>query len=292
MVCQRGFSYLVRKLAGMNMYLVIKRWKRTLYINRYGYVMKTSIVTVILILAVCFSTSANQDCIWTSSKSGVTIHFVAPCDFKNQTLLDSIVNKMAFPLKRQDTSLKIIVFVSHGHLSFPNAEFANFFSIGYDTLRPIDDDYIFNHYWNQESISTSKNGGLNTFESKRAPLDINASITRSTNEIGIKIIYDKDYRLGEPDWMDIAKAIAYAANNADIVKLEQTRDTVRYNTNGWYVSLVTIDTFEINAILGKEPVKNKQKTKAVATTTKSYYMMVGIGMLLISLFFLLPRKRN
>ena len=254
--------------------------------------MKNSIVTVILILAVCFTTKANQDCIWTSSKSGLTIHFVGPCNFANQTLLDSIVSRAVLLSNRQDTSLKIIVFVSYRQLSFPDARFANFFSIAYDTLRQIDGDYIFDYYWNQERISTGKSGGLNTFESKRAPLDINASLTSTTDEMGIKIIYDRDYRLGKPDWTDITKAIVYAANNAAFVKLQQTRHTVRYNTNGWYVSLVTLDTFKINTILGRDAVKSITQTKVVTTTQKSYFVMTGIGMFLISGLLLVQRNRN
>ncbi len=254
--------------------------------------MKTSILTVIFILTICFATKANQDCIWTSSKSGLTIHLEASCDFKNQILLDSIVNKAILLLNRQDTSLKILVFVSHRRLFFPNEEFTNFFSIAYDTLRQIDVDYIFNYYWNQEGISTSKNSGINTFESKKAPLDINSTNRKSTKEVGIKIFYDKDYRLGSLNWADIVKAIVYAAKNADRIKKEQVRDTVRYYTNDWYVSLVMLDTLSIKKILGKEPAKNLKKKNVVANTNNFYFVIAGIGLLFITVLFLVRRKHN
>lgn len=235
---------------------------------------------------------ANQDCIWTSSKAGLTIQFVAPCDFKNQTLIDSIVNKVVSLLNRRDTSLRILIFISQGQLSFPNAQFSNFFSIGYDTLREIDDDFIFNYYWNEETMSTKQNGGLNTFESQKVPLDINSTNNKTANDIGIKIIYGRDYRLGEPTWADIIKSIVYAANNVELIKNFQTRDTVRYNTNGWYVSLVTLDTTRINEIIGKETVRKATETKASAKNNKPYLIIAGIVLFAVLIFMIARRKHS
>ena len=56
----------------------------------------------------------------------------------------------------------------------------------------------------------------------RLPRSINATNNNATNNIGIKIIYDKD----ESVWSEIINAIVYAAKNADSIKISQRRDTV------------------------------------------------------------------
>ncbi|HEU5166940.1 MAG TPA: hypothetical protein VFU29_15425, partial [Chitinophagaceae bacterium] len=118
--------------------------------------MKTLLLTITLLTSSFFA-KANMDCIWTSHKAGITISYVAACNFGNQSTVDSVLKIIVTQLNRQDTSLKILVLLNHRQLSFPDANFANFFSIGFDTLREIDNDYIFDYYWNQESISTGKN---------------------------------------------------------------------------------------------------------------------------------------
>lgn len=253
--------------------------------------MKTLFLIIIFGLTLSGKTKANQDCRWTSRKSGLTIHFVASCSGKNQILLDSFVNKVVAQLNHRDTSLKILVFLSLGQLSFPNAQFSNFFSIAYDTLREIDDDYIFNYYWNEQTISSNQNGGSNMFESRKVPLDINSTNNKATNDVGIKIIYDLDYRLGETNWVDIIKLILYAANNVDVVKAFQLRDTVRYNTNGWYLSLVTLDSARIDKILGKEIVDKPTQKEPASRANTSYYIIAGLAVL-ITLGFSISRPKH
>lgn len=253
--------------------------------------MKLPLLTAILLIS-SFFTRASQDCIWTSYKAGITISYVAPCDFENQAMLDSILKIIVSQLNRQDTTLKIFVLVNHGQLSFPGGNFSNFFSIGFDTLRKIDNDYIFDYYWNQESISTNKNGGLNTFKSQEVPIDINSTNNKkAAKTVGVKIIYDTDYRLGEPHWSDLIKAIVYAAQNPDIIKNEQRRDTVRYNTNGWYVSLSTLDTFAINKIIGRQSEPKEKETIHEKPKQKNNYWIFGIlGLTVIGVIIYLARQ--
>lgn len=233
-----------------------------------------------------------MDCIWTSHKAGVTIKYIAPCDFKNQTTLDSILNKVISVINRQDTSLQIWVLIGQGRLSFPDATFSNFFSIGYDTLREIDNDYIFDYYWNQETIASEKNGGLNTFRSRDVPIDINSTNNKkAVKTVGIKIIYDLDYRLGKPIWADLIKAIVYSAQNPNVVKNQQRPDTVRYNTNGWYVSLLTLDTFAINKIIGSQSENLKVETVQQLPKSQSNYWLFGLlGLTAIGVIIYVARQ--
>jgi hypothetical protein len=198
-------------------------------------------------------------------------------------MIDSILNIVVQRLNRQDTSLKVLVLINHHTLSFPDTDFADFFSIGFDTLRGIDNDYIFDYYWNQQNISVSKNNGLNKFRSQDVPLDINATSNKNAIKIaGLKILYDIDYRSEKHDWSDLIKAIVYAVQNPDTIKREQRRDTVRYNTNGWYVSLMTIDTVNINKIIGKQ--KQAQQHVRVPEKSKTYYWIGAlIGFMLLFL---------
>ncbi len=239
-----------------------------------------------------FFAKANIDCIWTSHKSGITISYVAPCNFENQNTVDSILKIVLTQLNRQDTTLKVFVLINHKQLSFPGGNYANFFSIGFDTLREIDNDFIFDYYWNQETISTGKNGGLNTFKSQEAPIDINSTKNKKASKtIGVKIIYDIDYRIGKPVWTDIVNAIVYASKNAVLIKSTQKRDTVRYNTNGWYVSLLTIDTFAINKIIGRHSETTKKAASQELPISKSNYWLFGLsGLAVMCAAFYVTRK--
>lgn len=253
--------------------------------------MKTSILTITLVLTQVFVTYASLGCIWVSSKNGITIYYVSDCDEQNQIFIDSVVNQAVLKLDRQDTSLKVHAFVNFSRLSFPGNEHSNFYSIGYDTLRWLDEDFIFSHYKAQEEMSINFNKyGSNSFNSQIMPLDINATNHNTINEKGIKIIYNKDYDLGEPAWMDIIKSIEYAAINVDSIKMQQRRDTVRINYNGWYVSLVTIDTNHINRILGKEPANIESHN--VNSKTNIIYYLVGAIALLVTLSLLYTRKKE
>jgi hypothetical protein len=243
--------------------------------------MKTLFLTIFS-LTTSIIARADTDCIWRSHKAGITINYVAPCTFENQSVADSVLRLILAELNRKDTSLKIFVLVNHMQLSFLNGNYSNFFSIGFDTLRYIDDDYIFNYYSNQESVSMSIHGGLNTYRSQEAPLDINSTNDRKAIEVvGIKIFYEIDYRLGKPDWTELIKAILYASKHPDLIKTEQRRDTVRYNINGWYVSLLTIDTFAINKIAGRESQFKKDEIPYEKPKSKNNYWLFGLLSLLI-----------
>lgn len=255
--------------------------------------MKAKGITTFLLATTVFA-NATVDCVWTSQKAGIAVKYVAPCDLINQSRVDSFLHIVIGHLNRTDTSLKILVLINQHRLNFPGSNNASFFSIGYDTLREIDDDFIFNYYWNETSISTSKNGGLNTFRSKDVPLDINATdADNATKTVGIKIIYNVDYSVDEPVWADLTKAIIYAARNADTVKEQQRRDTVRYFTNGWFVSLLTIDTFAINKIISS-PNENEMLANVRAKTVTNYGFMIAglLGLTLIGVILHVLRKRS
>ena len=238
-------------------------------------------------MTISFYAKGNQDCIWTITKAGVTVQYVAACDFKNQNSADSFLNKVIAALNRKDTSLKFIVLIGHHQLSFPNPKFSNFFSIGYDTLRQIDGDFIFDYYWGKE------NNGTIPIDTRNNPIDINSTNSKTKSKIGIKIIYDNDYRMGEPDWQDLIKLVVYAANNLEQIKLLQSRDTVRYNANGWYVSLLTLDTFQINKIIGRvnEP-KHKEIVEDKPKTKNSYLLFGLLGLAVLGLVVYKSRQHS
>jgi hypothetical protein len=255
-----------------------------------GYVMRP-LLLILTLLTSSFFAKANMDCIWTSHKAGITINYVSACNFENQSTVDSILNRVISLMSRRDTSLKIWVSVSQGQLSFPDKEFSNFFSIGYDTLREIDNDFIFNYYQNTTILSEEANNGINRFDSRLVPIDVNSTNSKSKSIIGIKIIYDRDYRIGEPVWTDIINAIVYAAKNLQVIKSTQKRDTVRYNTNGWYVSLLTIDTFAINQIIGRQSETQKKETAQQMPKSKNDYWLFGLlGLTAIGVIIYVARQ--
>lgn len=241
--------------------------------------MKTSFLIIFFLLAFSLSTRANMDCIWTSSKAGVTIRFIAPCDQKYKSYVDSLLNNILKKINRKDTTLQILVLINDAKLSYPDAQFTNFTSIGFDTLRQIDDEFVSDYYF-------SKNGDIEKKFSKRfEPLDINATLGDTIRQVGIKIIYRRDYKLGEPDWTEIQNLILYATQNLDLIKKTQIRNNVRYDFNGWYVSLMSIDTLSIKKIIQDASIQKKQLT----TITKNYsnYQIWGIvGLLLIIALFM------
>ena len=144
------------------------------------------------------------------------------------------------------------------------------------SLREIDDDYLFNYYQNQTILSEEANNGVNKFESRFVPIDVNSTNRKSKSNIGIKIIYDRDYRIGKPNWTDIINAIVYASQNVEIIKSSQKRDTVRYNTNGWYVSLLTLDTFAINKIIGRQSESKQKEIIEEKPKSKNIYWLLGL----------------
>lgn len=230
--------------------------------------MKYSILTTIFVLSFFASTRASMDCLWTASKQGVTLKVVYPCEPKYLHFADSILDQMLIRLNRKDTTLKVLVLVNSALLSNPNSEFSNFISIGFDTLRLIDDDFIKDYYFSKEGENKRK------FPRLSEPLDINSTTTITEKTIGIKIIYRTDYRLAKTNWGDIEKIIQYALQNADEIKREQRRINVRYDYNGWYVSLVTLDTTRINNILNKkEPSKATSDIPKKSNAPGSYWLL-------------------
>jgi hypothetical protein len=119
---------------------------------------------------------------------------------------------------------------------------SDFVSIAFDTLRDIDDEFIFDYY---------RSRGITADRSKEIPLDINASRQTRKEEVGVKIFYNRWLHPRQIIWSEVEKLIAYASQNVNSIIAEQRRDTVRYNGNGWYVSLLTMKPTHINIILGR-----------------------------------------
>ena len=71
-------------------------------------------------------------------------------------------------------------------------------------------------------------------------------------------------------------AIVYASKNVELIKSSQKRDTVRYNTNGWYVSLLTLDTFAINKIIGRQDESKQKEIVEEKRKSKNIYWLLGL----------------
>lgn len=226
-----------------------------------------------------------MDCIWTSSKKGVTITIVAPCEQKYSLIVDSILNQVLSKLNRKDTTLKILVLVNSERLSYPNSNLSNFISIGFDTLRQIDDEFISDYYFSKEGQIKKK------FPKLSEPLDINSTNSDTSKDVGIKIIYRLDYRQGEPNWSDIEKLIKYSEEHLEDVKRNQKRSDVRYDYNGWYVSLLTIDTVAINKIIGRQSETPKKEPIQEVPKSKSNYWLFGLlGLTAIGVIIYVARQ--
>lgn len=249
---------------------------------------------LILPLLYCFYAKASMDCIWPSTQAGITLKYVGACNNESKQTVDSILKTIVAQLNKRDTTLKVLVLVNHRQLSFGNDAFSNFFSVAIDTLREIDDDYIFDYYNNKESISMQKNNGLNTFRSQEVPIDINGTYNKNaTKKVGIKIIYDLDYRLGAFLWNDLIKTIVFAVQNPDWIKNQQHKHTVRYTTNGWYVALTTIDTLAIHKIIGKQTTLTTKKivTQVSKPTTRYWpWFLVAVAITGIIIYTTLKYK--
>ncbi|MFN8306149.1 MAG: hypothetical protein U0T79_05305 [Ferruginibacter sp.] len=226
----------------------------------------------------------NMDCVYTASKSGITVRFTSPCfSAKYQVFIDSIVNYLAIKIKRLDTTIKIWVLVNFEHLYFDFSGSPNYFtSLGVDTLREINSDYI-------SDYCTPRYGS--SLQSKLRPLDINATDEKNASkEIGVKIIYNADYRK-EIDWTEIEKLITYSAFNFAKIKTTQVRDTVRHYS--WYVSLLTLDTFTINKIVGRQSeswqVVNFQEN---SNSNSNYWIWVIIPVIILGLMAYYCRQHS
>ena len=234
--------------------------------------MKSLLLISAFFLTITFSTKGNVDCIYTSSKSGITIRVSNPCFSKKyQSLLDSFVNQLNLKIKRIDTSYKILVLINIEQLYYDFSGTPDYFtSVGVDTLREMNSNFINSYCYEKYSI---------TDQSKPNPLDINATDNKSaSNEIGIKIIYNIDYRK-KINWTEIEKLINFSALNFNKIKITQEIDTVRHYS--WYVSLPTLDTTNINEIIGRN---QSEKLKSIE---KSKYWLLGLVISSIGFFILL-----
>jgi hypothetical protein len=247
--------------------------------------MRECILIALFILPLSSFARQNRHCNWNVSKAGITLRYTGSCDKQNQSALDSVLNKILSTLKGRDTSLKILVLINQKELSLNDAMSSNFISMGYDTLRPIDNSYILQYYSDQETISTKQNHGFNTFNTRQTPVDINATKGNSTNEIGIKIIYDKD----EPVWSEIINAIIYAAKNVESIKASQRRDTVFYSVNGWHVSLVTLDPARISKILGRPEAVAAVHADNKKSSGPNYFIFITIALVIIAALIIIRK---
>ena len=151
------------------------------------YVMRPLIFIIIFCFTISFYARGNMDCIYTASKSGITIRFTSPCSGEYQSFLDSFVNQLANKISRVDTSYKILVLINFEFLYYDFSGSPDYFtSIGVDTLRELNSDFISRYCYGRYG---------STDQSRPNPLDINATDDkRATKEIGVKIIYNIDYR--------------------------------------------------------------------------------------------------
>src|SRR5947208_14425058 len=115
--------------------------------------MRHLILIASYILPLSLFAKGNTRCSWNASKAGITLHYASSCDKENQSALNKVLNKVLTIFNQRDTSLKILVLINQGQLSFSGAMSSNFISIGYDTLRGIDEGYILQYYSVQETIS-------------------------------------------------------------------------------------------------------------------------------------------
>jgi len=256
-------------------------------VTRFIMVARRSLI--LIFLALPFLSRGDMACTWRISKQGVTISFLSPCNQKYRTFVDSFLTQLVDKLNRNDTSLPILVMANDARLSYPNFRSARFVSIGFDTLRLIDDDFIMDHYSGAQNESMRKNYGANQFRSHSNPLDINSSDTDTTRLTGIKVILRADYYFTLQDWQDLEKLILFSAKNVNFIKQQQTRDTVQYDYNGWYLSLVSIDTLVIKAILNKGRIE--KKTEAKEKGFDFIYPLVGLLLACSTILLFTWRRR-
>ena len=243
--------------------------------------MKILLIISAFVLTLSFSAKANMDCVYNATKSGITITLTSPCvKNKYQPFVDSFVNQLAFKINRIDTSYKILVFVNYEEIFYDFSGNPDYFtSLGVDTLREINSDFI-NHY------CYGKYG--NTNQSKPNPLNINATNDKkASKEIGVKIIYNIDYRK-KINWTEVEKLVIFSANNFKEIKATQQIDTASHYS--WYITLPTLDTTAINKIMGWSQ-NNEIKPTPTKTNPIFYKTIIFLGIILL-IFALIYKKRG
>jgi hypothetical protein len=249
--------------------------------------MKTLLIISALILTVSFSAKANMDCVYTASRSGIAVRFTSPCfSTKYQSFIDSFVNQLALKINRVDTSYHILVLVNFEHLYYGFSGSPEYFtSLGVDTLREMNSNFINDYCYGRYG---------STDQSRPHPLDINATDDKSASkEIGVKIIYNIDYRK-KINWTEIEKLISFSALDFKKIKSTQQIDTVRHYS--WYITLPTLDTTTINQIIGRfQSQANQPSDKKMAKENQIPYkpMIISvIGLLLLTAVYKLRKQQR
>ncbi len=247
--------------------------------------MKALVLILSILIATKYPSKANMDCQWSATKSGITVHYISSCREQAQQFLETFLSKLVQELGHHGRNIKILLIVNGHSLSFPENQLPTFISIGFDTLRMIDDDFIFKYYTKKEDSAMGPTGGLNTFESKNNPLDINATHHKTTNQLGIKIFYNSGYGMNKTKWDELEKLTLYAAKNFTLIKTNQTKQIIRYNTNGWFVSINSINTKIIETLLNRELIKKKPEpsflTKILRTLKAQIIATIFVGLFYI-----------
>lgn len=249
--------------------------------------MKTQIIISAFILTLSFSAKANMDCVYTASKSGITVRFTSPCfSEKYQSFIDSFVNQLTLKINRVDTSYHILALVNFEVLYYGFSGSPDYFtSLGVDTLREMNSNFINDYCYGRYG---------STDQSRPNPLDINATDDKkASKEIGVKIIYNIDYRK-KIDWAEVEKLIRFATLDFNKIKTTQQVDTVRHYS--WYVTLPTLDTTIINQIMGRfqnQPIKPLE-TKTAKESQIPYKPIIfsAIGLLVLVAVYKLRRKHS
>lgn len=228
-----------------------------------------------------------MDCVYTASKSGITVRFTSPCfSEKYQPFIDSFVNQLALKIKRVDTSYHILAFINFEVLYYDFSGSPDYFtSLGVDTLREMNSNFINDYCYGRYG---------STDQSKPNPLDINATDDKkASKEIGLKIIYNIDDRK-KIDWTEVEKLIRFAALDFNKIKNTQQVDTVRHYS--WYVTLPTLDTTIINQIMGRfqdQPIKHLgPKTTNESQISYKPIIFSAIGLLVVAAVYKLRRKHS
>jgi hypothetical protein len=248
--------------------------------------MKTLLIISVFILTVSFSAKANMDCVYTSSKSGITVRFTSPCfSEKYQSFIDSFVNQLVLKINRVDTSYHILVLVNFEVLYYGFSGSPDYFtSLGVDTLREMNSNFINDYCYGRYG---------STDQSRPNPLNINATDDkRASKEIGVKIIYNIDYRK-KINWTEVEKLINFSTLDFKRIKTTQQIDTVRHYS--WYVTLPTLDTTTINQIMGRfqnQPIKPLDTKTTKNQIPYKPIIFSLIGLLVLAVVYKLRRQHS
>ena len=218
--------------------------------------MTAKILILSFLLISSAKSFATMDCIWSSSRKGIYIEYVAPCNQKYKSFIDSLLRQIVNEINRKDTQAKVEIYVNSQSLFYrEEISNTNYIAISYDWLGRMNDEAIFSYYWDKQMKYSTQ------FDTRLTPLDINYSKDSTKKEFGLKIIFNTDYKLGEPNWSDLKKLITFSIDNISEIRHTQIRDTVGHCCNYYFVSLLTIDSIKIKNILFPKPTKREIKSE-------------------------------